>query len=399
MKRTILTALLLIIMIPCLNAQKKEIAQARAFIKSGKDFDKAELLMTDLLKDSANRGNIKIYQMLTEAVRKQYEAGNEQLYLKQKYDTTALFLLVRKMFLVHEQLDSVDALPDNNGIVKTKYRKKNAEYLMPYRLNLFNGGLYFLRKQQYKTAYDFMDSYIETAQHPLLNGYIMNNRDTVRETRAAYWTLFCGYKMDNPSLALKYADTAMADTARLDYIYQYLAEMHLAKNDTAKYIDNLKKGFDRFTDKHYFFTRLLDYYNGHNMSDSAMNVVNTALEHDDSCVLFIYAKSNLLLNAGLYEECATLCDRLIALNDTVAEAYYNAGVAYINIAFELDRKTRTTAKGRAKLKEYYKKALPYMEKYRAMRPDEKDKWAAALYNIYLELNMGKEFEEIDRLLR
>ena len=49
--------------------------------------------------------------------------------------------------------------------------------------------------------------------------------------------------------------------------------------------------------------------------------------------------------------------------------------------------------------EMYKKSLPYMEKFRSLCPDEKDKWGAALYNIYFNLNMGKKFEEIDRLLR
>ena len=40
-----------------------------------------------------------------------------------------------------------------------------------------------------------------------------------------------------------------------------------------------------------------------------------------------------------------------------------------------------------------------MERYRLLKPEEKDKWAAALYNIYLNLNMGREFQEIDRMLR
>ena len=40
-----------------------------------------------------------------------------------------------------------------------------------------------------------------------------------------------------------------------------------------------------------------------------------------------------------------------------------------------------------------------MEKYRQLAPDKKDRWAAALYNVYYNLNMGKEFEEIDKLLR
>ncbi len=63
-------------------------------------------------------------------------------------------------------------------------------------------------------------------------------------------------------------------------------------------------------------------------------------------------------------------------------------------------KTTTPAKKQQKQQqEYYLKAKPYMETYRALRPENKDKWATALYNIYLNLNLGQQFEEIDRLLR
>ena len=55
--------------------QKKEISQAKSYIKSGSDLDKAESLMTGLLKDSANRSNIKIYALWYEAVKGQYEAA------------------------------------------------------------------------------------------------------------------------------------------------------------------------------------------------------------------------------------------------------------------------------------------------------------------------------------
>ena len=83
------------------NAQKKAIAQARIYIKSGKDLEKAEKLMNDLLRDSANRDNQKIWLALGDAVRMQYEKGNEKLYLKQKYDTTALFNNAKKLFLIY----------------------------------------------------------------------------------------------------------------------------------------------------------------------------------------------------------------------------------------------------------------------------------------------------------
>ncbi len=40
-----------------------------------------------------------------------------------------------------------------------------------------------------------------------------------------------------------------------------------------------------------------------------------------------------------------------------------------------------------------------MERYRKLAPQQKQKWGPALYRIYLNLNMGKQFDEIDRLLK
>ena len=56
-------------------------------------------------------------------------------------------------------------------------------------------------------------------------------------------------------------------------------------------------------------------------------------------------------------------------------------------------------KTKSKIGSLYTKALGYLEEYRKREPQDKDKWAVALYTIYLNLNMGKEFEEIDKLLR
>ena len=118
------------------NAQKKAIAQARTYIKSGKDLEKAEKLMNDLLRDSANRDNQKIWLALGDAVRMQYEKGNEKLYLKQKYDTTALFNNAKKLFLIYESFDSIDALPDKKGKVQLKYPDNHEQIQNPMRPNL-----------------------------------------------------------------------------------------------------------------------------------------------------------------------------------------------------------------------------------------------------------------------
>ena len=65
--------LLLVAATDTVCAQKKEISQARTYIKSRKNYDKAEQLMTTLLRDSANRDNKRIYQIWLEAVKGQYD--------------------------------------------------------------------------------------------------------------------------------------------------------------------------------------------------------------------------------------------------------------------------------------------------------------------------------------
>ena len=136
-------------------AQKRELNQAEAYLKSGKDLDKAEKLMTDLLKKPENRNNKKIYLTWYKSVEAQYEVANEKLYLRQKYDTTQFFGLIRRLYQVAETLDSVDARPDKKGRVRPDYRKKHAERLDQLRRNLYFGGTYQVRKGNYDEAYGF----------------------------------------------------------------------------------------------------------------------------------------------------------------------------------------------------------------------------------------------------
>lgn len=394
MKRFVSMMLLLTLIVPCLNAQKKEIAQARTYIKSGKNLDKAEQSMRKLLRDSSNWDNIKIHAVLCEVMRKKYEEANMKLYLRQKVDSSATFSLLRNFFIDCETLDSLDARPDKKGRVLPKYRNRHATYLSTYRKNLFGGGSFNIRKQKYAEAFDMLDTYLECARQPLFSDIKIAN-DYV----AAYWALYCGYKLQQHEKTLKYVDSALKDSSHLEYTLQYLAETYKAIKDTVHYRQTLEQGFQLFSESPYFFSYLVDYYNETNDTGKVLKVVNDALEKDSVNELFLFAKSNLMLNMGDYDKCIDICNTIIARNDSISEAYYNAGVAFVNKAFVLEKKKNIDAKTKNMVKKNYQMAMPYIERYRALKPEEKDKWGAALYNIYLRLNMGKKFEEIDRLLR
>lgn len=395
MQKQINFALLLLLMItPCLvNAQKKELDQARNYIKSGKDLDKAEALMTNLLKDSAYRYDDRIHLMWFDVLRAQYAQANERLYLKQKQDTAAFYNLCSKLFTVGCKLDSIDMRPDKKGKVNLKYREKHALYLDPYRLNLFGGGTYHLRRGSYDRAFAFFEQYIDCVTQPLFQSRQYDSLDK-RLPEAAYWATYSGYKMHNAILTLRYREIAKRDASKLNLTLQYIAEARKWLNDEELYVATLEEGFRKFPTSTYYFPRLFDSYTQQGRYKQALALCDSALVANDSNQVFLFAKSTMLLRLERYGESVKVSERLLAINDTLAEAYFNTGSAYLNIALKLDER-----KDKKQIKTLNMKARKYMERYRQLMPDEVKKWGPALYRIYLKLNMGKQFDEIDQLLK
>ena len=380
------------------SAQKKEIQTAKDQVKAGKNLDQAAASMKKLLADSANRTNRKIWTIYFDAVRKQYEQGNEKLYLKQKYDTAQLFNYTRQLFEVAFQYDSVEPAPDKKGRREFEFRKGHSEYLAHIRSNLYNGGIWFLNKKKYPDAYKFFDCYIECASQPMFKQHNYGEKDKHLPT-AAYYAVYSGYKMKDPKATLHHSYEALKDTVHYNYMLQYLAETYMLEKDTARYVASLKEGFKRVPTFPYFFPRLVEHYVDRNQLDSAMTVVNEALTVVPDSDVYLAAKSNLLLEQGKLQECIEVSKKVIEVNQKLGDPYYNAGICYFNLAVEQDKNSHNSRKVKEQVEANYKKALPYLVKYREMEPKEQGKWAFPLYTIYLNLNMGKEFDEIDKVMK
>ena len=379
--------------------QKKDLSQARINVKGGKDLDNTIKTLTRLLSESEEmRTNEKVYVTWYEAVEKLYAQGNEKLYLREQYDTAKLFNYAKEMFYILERLDSVAAGKVTKEGAKVEYRNKHAQILNTYRPNLFFGGSFFLRKNDYKTAFNFFDTYIDCANQPIFSGsYDYMKNDTLMPD-AAYLATHCGYHLGDADKTLKYVELAQRDNAHLCITVQYTAEAYRIKNDTTQYLATLRRGFRQFTTNPYFFTYLQDWYTKNNMHEEALQLCDDALKQDSTWMIVLLSKGSTLLNIERNKECIEICNKIISLNDSISDAYFYAGTAYLNEALKLEDNISTLRKNKAKLKEIYQQAMPYMEKYRGLCPDDKQRWAPALYRIYLNLNMGKKFEEMDKII-
>lgn len=387
--------LLLAFLLPwSLCAQKKQIQAARDQVKSGKELGKAISSMQGLLNDSANRHNPRIWMVLCDALKAQYEQDNERLYLKQGADTTALFSLTMRLYETLSAYDSIESQPHSKGRRFAEHRERNAAFLHSIRPNLFNGGVFYTRKQQYEVAYRFYETYIQSAAWPIFTGYDYSEKDPLLP-HAAYWTMYCGYKSGSAERIIRYQRLAERDTSMLNFVRQYQAEAFLLQKDTVRYVNALRDGFRRYPNFSFFYPRLIAYYEHNGLHDSSLVVTNRALEVDSTSVLFQLTKCSILLNLGRYDDCIALCEKLLEQNNSLADAYYYIGLSYFNQAIAFDIVEQRHLAKRKEIIALYRKALPYLERYRALEPDKRERWLQPLYTIYLNLNMGKEFDEIN----
>ncbi len=377
-------------------AQKKELNEAEGYLKSGKNLEKAEKLMTDLLKKPEHRDNKKVYLMWYCSVVAQYEAGNEKLYLHQKYDTAQFFNLVQRMYTVAEALDSIDARPDRKGRVRPDFRRRHAEQLDAVRRNLYAGGTWQLNRQNYDDAYSFFHTYLDTDCQPLFKGYGYLVNDSLMP-QAAFWATQCGFLLQRPDSVLAHHQQALLDTPHRTFTLQYVCEAYRWQQCDSLYVTTLCQGVNEYPEHPYFFPRLADWFTAHAMPDSVLQLSDRVLHINPDNLLALLAKSVAQLNTSDDDGCIATSRRLIALNDTLPEPYYNIATVRLNQALSLEIENEPR-KNRSRLQELYREARPYMERYRQLAPDHRQRWAPALYRIYFNLNMGREFEEIDRIL-
>jgi hypothetical protein len=402
MNSKILVLIATLLVAPLCATAQTELKTVKSAIKAGTKLDEAEKTINECLAKEPYNTDAEYYLTAFEVQKKINEAENEKAFLKQKYDTLRLFGSIRKMYDYLERLDTLDAKPDEKGKVHPKYRKKSCKELMVYRENLLVAGKYYFRNGDYNNAYNFLTLYMDCSTHPLFESEAMN-MDTSRYPRISYYAATCAHRLHSADKLFANTELALTDTANAATVQEYMAESYQLSGDTIQWVEALKDGVFRHPTSAYFFAHLMDYYSATERYPEALDFATSMLEID-STAFHLYAKGLILYYMQDYEGCKTVCREALTKDSLYADAYFTLGSCWWNQADE-KRKTLLTAKtgskqlreGRTQMKEYYEQARGYMEHYRSLRPEER-KWAPVLYDIYLNLNMGKEFEEIDTIM-
>lgn len=403
MKR-VLFSMVLLMAVSFAFAQEKNVKEAKSIAGEVKpDFAKAEQLINEALTNPETKDNAATWDVAGYIQKRINEKEMENAYLRKPYDTLKVYNSVLNMYNYFVKCDELAQIPNEKGKIKNKYRSANSKTILAERPNLINGGIQYFNLNQNEEALKFFAAYVDAATLPMLEKENLLEKDTILP-QVAYYATLAADRVGDKDAVMKYAQYALKDKENGQFAMQLLTDAYKAKGDTAKWVEKLQEGIVKFPENQYFFANLVDYYSSSNQNDKAMQFANDMLAKDPNNKLYLYVKAYLYHNIKDYEKAIEFYKKTLDVDPTYAEACSNLGLVYLLQAQDYADKAPTDindpnyATAQANIKKFYEEAKPYYEKARELKPDQKDLWLQGLYRVYYNLNMGPEFEAIEKLM-
>lgn len=388
------------------SAQVSVVKQAKAL--KGKPEEAAKTLEA-ALTNAETAADPETWKLAGDLQKAIYDEENMKLYLPGgQADTTKLYGSLAKMYEYYLKCDETEQDKLKNGeLKKAKYRKKNAETLKTLRLNLVNGGGDAYNRGDYAGALKYFGLFVDVVNEPLFEDDAAIKADTLNALYACYAALAANMLDPKDTQAvLKYGEIGKADKEEGYRALMCMAEVYGQKEggDSAKWLETVREGVERFPSQEYFVGNVMDYYIQKGMVDEGLNQINQLLTRQEK-PYYLYVKGILQYEKKQYDEAVATFNRIIELNDgLVAEANSKIGDCYFfpaqaiveeNAEMSIDDPKYNT--NMEKIKELYGKAKPYYEKAKELSPDNKALWGQYLLNIYWNLNRS-EYEALEKEL-
>ena len=398
--------LLFFLLFPLAAVAGPYLRQAKENIKKGSNLEQtAQNLFAEALKpETTIPDRVECYRLAAECSKKLNAAENLKLYLHQPYDTVRFFSTVIDMYDRMFMADSVSMRPNERGKVKILNRKQSRAWLMPYRSYIVAGGKWYYAKGRYAEAYNYLSRYITVAQHPIFESEHLLQTDTLMPT-VAYLAVASAHETGNAQGVIRYAELAKKANMQSDVIHEYTSRAWLSMGDTARWVKSLWQGLNDYPSHPYFFTNLIDHLAATQQLDLGLAVADSLTHREPAMPIFWYAKASILMRQQREADAIVACDSCLARDPDYAEALYTKGLAALNLAVIAEKQATTdlTAPNYQSEQDHiaalYRLAMQPMQRVRELLPEAQERWVEPLYRIYLHLNMGAEFEEMESLLQ
>lgn len=388
-------------------SQNDVLKQAKATFKKG-DVKELQKMVDKIIVDPSTKNNPDTWYVSGRVQQRKSEQQMEKAYLRKPYDTLTIYNSVLNMTQYFLRCDSLAQLETKPGKIN-KYRKDMQQSILADKGNLLNGGIYYYNHAtegdtvNLSKARDFFGTYVDATMSDMFALDNLLPRDSVFSQVAYYASLAAVRIGDYPSV-LKYAPYAEDDATVGQYAMEFLAQAYKQNGNTTAWIETLKRAIEKHPQDDFFFANLIDYYGSQDKYDDALEFANGMLAKAPGNYYYLFVKGFLYHSMKRYNDALAYYKRSIKANPDYAEAYSNVGLVYCLQAQDFSQEAVTDIKDprypvdQAQLKSYYENALPYYEKARQLKPNDRTLWLNGLHRVYYNLSMGDKFNEIDALI-
>lgn len=366
-----------------------------------KNYKEAVNQVNKLRQDSLYKNDAQLCLYSMEAYKGLNDGENTKLYLKRSYDTVAFFNTTLQIVQEAARLDSIRRnLEQENKNAPAKWQKTSVSYLQRYFPNLHPGAIFFYQRKKYPEAMSYLRTCIDLPQTETGKAAQLTNRLAVIQS-SLYLT--AAFNSKNYAEVHRYEQQALEDSASRATVMECLTYTAEAENDTAQYRHWLQEGMAAYPQHTLFFTRLADLYASRRDFTSVLHIAQTQLERDSADVSALAGRCMAQLNLVRLDDCITTGQLLLQADSTNTEAHYYIGAAYVGKAAQVELplgvSTNKYRKALQQQQSLYRQAETYLEAYRKLAPQAQKRWAPLLYKVYLALNEGDKFAEIEKMLQ
>ena len=402
-------------------AQKSALRDAKRSLGRD-DFNEARTLIKQAAEHADTSTDPETWKIMGDIGNKAFDNERTKTMLGQNANDKVMYDGLMESYIPYLKSDSLAELPDSKGRVRNRVRKDISSILKANHPFYINGGVYFNEQKDYSKATDFFEVYWNIPTLPMFEGekdafLIDSTYQTIK-----YYSIITAIQAQEHERALKMIERAVNEpfienSAYIESdLYELMASEYINLGDSAKYLEVLYLGSEKFPESKYFTPNLVNVFIRDGETDKALAYLDQAILNDPNNACDLNSvKGALLSEQGDYEGAEAEYNKALTQNPDCERALEALAVNFILQAQNLKDVTMNLSDRQQQLQndkitvDLYQKALPHLEKYRDLlnvrNANESEVQSALLKlrNVYYNLsNMGidksTELEEIESVL-
>lgn len=184
-------------------------------------------------------------------------------------------------------------------------------------------------------------------------------------------------------------------------MYVFLALMYEKTGDSDKYLETVRDGRQAYPGNADLIRMELNHYLQNNKFEEAQNNLKLAIEKDPDDKSLHFALGVVYDNLGEIDKASASYKKAIELDANYFDALYNLGALYFNEAVEQNKAANESTddavyqQKREEASEYFIKAEPFLDRARALEPNDQNT-LASLRQLYAYTNQTEKYNAIKK---